>query len=93
MSSASESKPARLNIRVSEHEKDVLTRAAEALRTTVSKFVLQRTYAEAQTVLAEQNHFQLSQRQWKQFCRALDVPPKDLTALRKLLTQPGVFDA
>ena len=92
MSTSSESKPTRLNIRVSEHEKEVLTKAAEAMHTTVSNFVLQRAYAEAQTVLAEQNRFRLSDQKWRQFCKALDAPPKDIPALRKLLTQPGIFD-
>lgn len=92
MPTSSESKPTRLNIRVSEHEKDVLTRAAEALHTTVSSFVLQRAYAEAQTVLAEQNHFWLTEAQWRRFCKALDAPPKNVAGLRKVLTEPGIFD-
>ena len=92
MSRMSESKPTRLNIRVSEHEKEVITRAASALNTTVSSFVLQQAYAEAQAVLAEQSLFRLPDKQWRKFCRALDAPPKDLPALRELLAEPGVFD-
>ncbi len=85
-------KPTRLNIRVSEHEKDVIVRAAEALNTTVSNFVLQKAYAEAQAVLSDQNQFRLPDKQWRMFCKALDAPPRDIPALRKLLTEPGVFD-
>jgi uncharacterized protein (DUF1778 family) len=85
-------KPTRLNIRVSEHEKEVITRAAETLNTTVSSFVLQKAYAEAQAVLADQSQFRLSDKRWREFCKALDAPPKDLPALRKLLTEPGAFD-
>ena len=92
MSSTPETKPARLNIRVSEHEKDVLTRAAKASNTTVSGFVLEKAYAEAQAVLAEQGQFRLPAKQWRQFCAALDAPPKNLPQLRKLLSEPGVFD-
>jgi uncharacterized protein (DUF1778 family) len=92
MPRTSESKPTRLNIRVSEHEKDVITRAAGALDTTVSSFVLRRAYAEAQAVLADQNQFRLPEEKWREFCEALDAPPKDIPALRKLLTEPGVFD-
>jgi uncharacterized protein (DUF1778 family) len=87
-----EKKPTRLNIRVSEHEKDVITKAAARLNTTVSNFVLERAYAEAQAVLADQNQFRLSDKRWREFCKALDAPPKDVPALRKLLTQPDVFD-
>ena len=92
MPRTSASKPGRLNIRVSEHEKDVLTRAASVLNTSVSSFVVQRAYAEAQVILAEQSQFRLSDKKWREFCRALDAPPKDIPALRKLLTQRGVFD-
>ena len=60
MPRTSASKPSRLNIRVSEHEKDVLMRAARALNTSVSSFVVQRAYAEAQVILAEQSQFRLS---------------------------------
>jgi uncharacterized protein (DUF1778 family) len=92
MPRTSASKPSRLNIRVSEHEKDVLMRAASALNTSVSSFVVQRAYAEAQMILAEQSQFRLSDKKWREFSRALDAPPKDIPALRKLLIQRGVFD-
>lgn len=92
MPAASGSKPTRLNIRVSEHEKDVIARAAGTLNTTVSNFVLQKAYAEAQAILADQSQFRLPEKQWRKFCQALDAPPKDIPALRKLLTEPGVFD-
>lgn len=51
-----------LSIRVSEREKEVITRAAEALSTTVSSFVLERAYERVQAVLAEQKHFRLSEK-------------------------------
>lgn len=92
MSSTPDAKPARLNIRVSEHEKDMLTQAATASNTTVSQFVLQKAVAEAQAVLAGQTRFRLTDEKWQEFCAALDAPPKDLPALRKLLTERGVFD-
>ena len=92
MPTTSGNKPSRLNIRVSEHEKDVITKAAVRLNTTVSSFVLQKAYAEAQAVLADQNQFRLPDKQWREFCRAMDAPPKDISALRELLTSPGVFD-
>ncbi len=92
MSTTPEAKAARLNIRVSEHEKEVLARAAEATSTTLSQFVLQKAYAEAQSLLAEQTRFRLPQKQWRKFCAALDAPPKDIVELRKLLSEPGVFD-
>lgn len=92
MSTMPDAKPARLNIRVSEHEKEMLTQAAKASNTTVSQFVLQKAVAEAQAVLAGQTRFRLTDEKWLEFCAALDAPPKDIPALRKLLTERGVFD-
>jgi predicted DNA-binding antitoxin AbrB/MazE fold protein len=33
-------------------------------------------------------HFILSPERWRAFCDALDAPPRDIPALRKLLTKP-----
>ena len=92
MPSPSEQKLTRVNIRVSEQEKDTITRAAAALNTTLSRFMVQRAYVDAQAVLADGSHFQLARDQWEAFCRELDAPVKDLPTLRRLLTEPGVFD-
>lgn len=87
-----ENNSARLNIRISQHEKDVITQAAGTLNTTVSKFIIQKAYAEAEAILADKSEFLLSEKEWQEFCRALDKPPKNISKLRRLLTEPGVFD-
>lgn len=63
MPTAKQQKPSRLNIRVSEHPKEVLTRGAQALNTTVSSFVLDKAYAEAQAILGNQGQSRLSGKQ------------------------------
>ncbi len=93
MPTVTQKKPTRLNIRVSEHQKDVLTKAAQALNTTVSSFVLQKAYSEAQSILGNQGQFRLPEKKWRAFVRALDAPPKKSLKLKRLLTEPGVFDA
>lgn len=92
MPAPGDTKQTRLNIRISEHEKDVITRAAAMLNTSVSHFVLGKAYSEAQAVLADQTRIRLPPRKWRAFCKALDAPPKEIPALRRLLTRPGVFD-
>ena len=37
--------------------------------------------------------FTLSPERWQEFCDALDAPPRPIPALRKLLTEQGLFDA
>jgi uncharacterized protein (DUF1778 family) len=88
----SQSKDTRLNIRASRHQKAVIAKAAKLSNTTVSTFVLRHAYEDAQSILADRARFRLAPRRWKAFCEALDAPPKDLPALRKLLKSKGVFD-
>lgn len=37
-------------------------------------------------------HFVLPPERWQAFCAALDAPPRDVPALRKLLTGASLFD-
>ena len=90
---ADTTKQARLNVRASAQQKSVIEKAARLLNTTVSSFVLHRAVEDAQAILAEQHQFRLPKEKWQAFCKALDAPPRDLPALRKLLKSKGVFDA
>jgi|SRR6516164_1156941 predicted DNA-binding antitoxin AbrB/MazE fold protein len=40
----------------------------------------------------DQAHFTLPPERWQAFCDALDAPPRDIPALRKLLTETSLFD-
>jgi hypothetical protein len=42
---------------------------------------------------ADRTAFVLAPDDWQAFCTALDAPPREVPALRRLLTDPGVFDA
>ncbi len=59
----------------------------------LSRFVLQSAYRQAQAVIAAQTRFFLSDEKWQEFCETLDRPAKDLPELRRLLTEPTVFDS
>jgi predicted DNA-binding antitoxin AbrB/MazE fold protein len=41
---------------------------------------------------ADELHFVLPADRWQAFCDALDAPPQDIPALRKLLTEASLFD-
>ncbi|HEU4713872.1 MAG TPA: DUF1778 domain-containing protein [Pyrinomonadaceae bacterium] len=90
---SSRQKASRLSIRASATQKGVIAEAARIKDTTISEFVLEQSLTAAQHVIADQLQFRLPKKQWKQFCDALDAPPKTTFALRKLLNKPGVFDA
>lgn len=98
MSSTSDSKTrsaprvSRLSIRASAVQKRVIAQAARISEVTISEFVLEQSLTAAQQVIADQAQFTLPRKQWKEFCAALDAPPKSIPALRRLLTRPGLFD-
>ena len=93
MRKASTQKASRFSIRASTTQKRVIAEAARIKDTTISDFVLEQSLTAAQQVIADQVQFRLPKKQWKEFCDALDAPPKTIPALRRLLTKPGLFNA
>ena len=85
-------KETKVQLRMRTLQKDVIARAAELKQTTLTNFMVEQAFNAAQQIIADQAHFYLSQEKWDVFCAALDAPPRDLPALRKLLTEPSVFD-
>ncbi len=81
-----------LNIRITPQQKEIITRAAYIRQTTVSNFVLEQACEAAQQIVLEHRNITLSTDQWKEFCDALNAAPREYPRLRKLLTEPGVFD-
>src|ERR1044072_8320478 len=92
MRKGSAQKASRFSIRASATQKRIIAEAARLKDTTISDFVLEQSLTAAQQVIADQVHFRLPKKQWKEFCDALDAPPKTIPALRKLLTKRGLFD-
>ena len=83
----------KVQLRMRPLQKEVIALAANVKQTTVTNFMVEQAFNAAQQILADQAHFYLSPGKWDEFCAALDAPPKELPSLRKLLTEPGVFDA
>ena len=83
---------ARLNIRSSHYQKEIIAMAAQIKQTTISNFVLGSAYQEAQEILANETNFKLDGPRWKLFCDALDGNPRVIKPLSELLTAPGIFD-
>ena len=89
---ASTLKGTKVQLRLRPDQKTVLARAAELRRTSLSNFMLEHAYEAAQQVLAEQVDIVMPPAEWDAFCKALDAPPRSIPALKKLLSQPSVFD-
>lgn len=86
-------KGSRFSIRASATQKSVIAEAARIKDTTISDFVLEQSLTAAHHVIADRVQFRPPKKQWKEFCDALDAPPKMIPALRRLLTKQGLFDA
>lgn len=82
----------KVQLRMLPLQKNVIARAAELKQTTMTSFMVEHAFQAAQQILADQTHFYLSREKWDEFCAALDAPPRELPELRRLLTEPGVFD-
>ena len=85
-------KSEKVQLRLHHRQKVVITRAAEIKQTSLTNFMVEHAFEAAQQVLAEQTQFALSGKDWAAFCAALDAPPRDIPALRRLLNEPGLFD-
>lgn len=85
-------KTERIDIRTSSSAKAVLQQAASAVNKSVSEFLLESGLSAASETLIGRRLFALNDDQWDQFQKALDTSPGDKLALKKLLSEPGVFD-
>jgi uncharacterized protein (DUF1778 family) len=85
-------KQTKVQLRLRPEQKEVIAKAARLRQTTLSSFMLENAYSAAQQVLAEQVHFVLPPERWRAFCEALDAPPREIPALKKLLTEASIFD-
>lgn len=83
----------KLDLRLTRKAKMALQAAASASNRSVSDFVLESALARADEALADRRTFALDADQWKAFLAALDSPPRSLPRMKRLLKEPGFFDA
>jgi uncharacterized protein (DUF1778 family) len=87
-----ETKDLRWNLRVEDSEDALVRAASEAIDTSYSNFVRSAAISEAQRVLADRSRFFLSPPRWEEFERLLERPPQVPEGLRRLYSQPSVFE-
>ncbi len=81
----------KLDLRLTAEAKRTLVTAAAVERRSLSDFVLESALGRAEETLADRRSFRLDADRWKAFLEALDAPPRDLTRLKHLLTEPSLF--
>jgi uncharacterized protein (DUF1778 family) len=82
----------KLDLRLTEADKQIIQTAANAARRSVSEFVLESAIARAQETLPDRQAFGLDAERWETFLVALDAPPRPTPRLSRLLREPSVFE-
>jgi uncharacterized protein (DUF1778 family) len=86
------SKETRLNVRITDREKQLIERAAAAAHLSTSAFILRAASIEAEAVLTSRAVFELDPERWEAFIALLDREPQVKPALRNLLLEDDVFN-
>jgi len=81
-----------LNIRTSEENKRLISKAANMIGTNLSNFLITTATEKAYKILNEQSNIILDTKQWNAFCKALDRKPIFIPALHNLLTKTSIFN-
>jgi uncharacterized protein (DUF1778 family) len=86
------SKDRRIHLRATSAQESLIRAAADRRGISLTDFVLESACTRAEEAIADQVHFVLSPSQWEAFNDALDRPARVLPNLRRLLTEPSVFE-
>lgn len=87
-----EVKDTRWTLRVAEPADRVVRAAATASQRNLTDFVVGAAVGEAERILAERNHYVLSDEQWKRFVELLDRPARVPDGLAKLFATGNAFE-
>ncbi|NEX22581.1 DUF1778 domain-containing protein [Thiorhodococcus mannitoliphagus] len=87
-----QARSAKLDLRITPEVKARLSAAARERHQSVSQFVLSSALERADETLADRQHFGLDAERWSAFMAALEMPPRALPRLERLLREPTPFD-
>jgi uncharacterized protein (DUF1778 family) len=90
---ASAIKASRLSIRVDSKRKAIIARAAKQHGHTISDFVVENAFQMASELLTDEGKLSLNKKQLAHIFETLDQPPpRNLKAIRTLLTERTILD-
>lgn len=90
---ATQTKHARIEVRATQAQRDLIDRAVEAEGTDLTSFVLGYAIQAAERVLADREVFVLSEEAQIEWERINNEPPQHVEGLRELLLRPSPFTA
>jgi uncharacterized protein (DUF1778 family) len=85
----SATKDARLNLRLTPRDDELISEAAASTGQTVSEFLTEAAVDRAHDVLADRRHLVVDDDTWDQFLEALDRPPTPSAKLVELFSRPS----
>jgi uncharacterized protein (DUF1778 family) len=85
-------KDRRIHLRATSAQESLIRAAANRRGVSLTDFVLESACTRAEEAIADQIHFVLSPQQWQAFNDALQRPARVLPKLRRLLTEPSIFE-
>jgi uncharacterized protein (DUF1778 family) len=87
-----ETRDRRWNLRVENSEDELVRAASDVAETSYSNFVRFAAVAEARRILADRTQFRLDKSEWDRFTELLERPPRVPDGLRRLYSEPSVFE-
>jgi uncharacterized protein (DUF1778 family) len=87
-----ENRETRFSIRATPKQKQLISLAAKRTNKTISEFVLENAIEAAEALEMDNANFILSSNKYEEFLAALDKTPTAKPNLKRLLTEPGIFD-
>ena len=93
ISTNEESKSKRFNLRATPKQDNLIRVAAKVRGIDVTDFIIESACEKAQETLADQTHFVLNEKQWAEFMKALDEPPRIIPEIQKLFSEPSIAES
>src|SRR5215831_19053177 len=90
---ARSSKDRRINLRATSVQESLIRAAADQRGISMTDFILESACRRAEEAIADQVHFMLSAKQWKDFNEALERPARVKPRLRRLLGEPSILES
>ena len=93
ISTNEESKSKRFNLRATPKQDNLIRVAAKVRGLDVTDFIIESACEKAQETLADQTHFVLNEKQWAEFMKALDEPPRIIPEIQKLFSESSIAES
>ena len=93
VSTSDQTRTRRFNLRATPKQEHLIRVAAERQGINVTDFILDSACEKAEQALTDQSHFVLNEKQWAEFMKALDAPPRVIPEIKRLFSEPPIAES